>query len=527
MRVVVSDPLGKEGLDWLASRPNITLDVATGLPPEQLAEHLKGADALIVRSGTQVTKELLAAGDALRIVGRAGIGVDNIDVEAATERGILVVNTPTANATTTAELAIAHLLSLSRKLPQADRAVRAGQWAAGRKLVGRELAGKTLGIVGFGQIGRLVAQRCRGLAMRVLAHDPFVTDEAARAADVEPKALDDLLAQSDYVTLHCPLIESTHHLLDAARLARMKKGAYLVNCARGGLVDEKALFDALKSGHIAGAALDVFEQEPPEDSPLLQLENVVATPHLGASTSEAQSAVAIAIARQVAGFLERGEITGAVNLPPLASEDAARLAPWQDLARHLGRILSALAPWAIVRLDVARFGKLSGMDARPLVAEALVGLLKQRVDVPVNRVNAAHLAEMQGITTLASESPSSRDYVSLLTITAHGREGTVTVSGTLLGDKSPRLVRIDAYQIEVALEGCLLVTLHDDKPGVIGALGTLLGQDGVNISRMQIGLADGRTEAMAVLGIGCPLGAATIEKVRKLPAMQQVWYVPA
>jgi D-3-phosphoglycerate dehydrogenase / 2-oxoglutarate reductase len=363
--------------------------------------------------------------------------------------------------------------------------------------------------------------------MRVLAFDPFVTEDAARKAGAEPAELDALLAASDYVTLHCPLTETTHHLLDAAKLALMKKGAHLINCARGGLVDEAALHEALTSGHLAGAALDVFETEPPEGSPLLLLENVVATPHLGASTSEAQTAVSLAIVQQVAAFLERGEIAGAVNLPAMASADALRLAPWQDLARHLGRVLSALAPWAIERLDVGLFGQVSSLDARPIVSEALVGVLRSRVTGPVNRVNAARLAARQGLAFVESRSDTSDDYVSLLTLTAKGGSSTVSLAGTLLGERMPRLVRVDDFRIEIAPEGCLVVTLHEDKPGVVGALGTLLGRAGVNISRMQIGLSEKRPEAMAVLGIDCALEPATLGALKELPAMRQVWYVPA
>lgn len=527
MRVLVTDPLGQEGLDWLKEQPGLEVDVATGLSADAVAAKLPGAAALVVRSGTQVTRELLAHADSLRVIGRAGIGVDNIDVPAATERGILVINTPAANATTTAELAIAHLLSLSRKLPQADRAVHEGRWAAGRKIVGREVAGKTLGIVGYGQIGRLVAERARGLRMRVLAFDPLVTPEAVRTSGAEPASLEELLAQSDYVSLHCPLTSGTRHLLDAARLALMKPGAFLVNCARGGLVDEQALHDALASGRLGGAALDVFENEPPEGSPLLLLDNVVATPHLGASTAEAQAAVSNAVVRQVAAFLLRGEIAGAVNLPPMASEDATRLRPWQDLARHLGRVLAALAPHAVSRLELSLEGEVAQLDSRPLASEALGGFLASRVEGPVNRVNAAHLAKLQGIACVESRTERSETYVSQMSLSVSGDLGRASVAGTLLAERLPRLVRIDDFRVEVAPEGSLLVTLHEDRPGVVGAIGTLLGQEGVNISRMAIGLSEHRPEALALLGVDRPLPEPVLQRLRELPAMRRVIPVPA
>jgi D-3-phosphoglycerate dehydrogenase / 2-oxoglutarate reductase len=322
-RVLIADPIHEDGRKLLESAGGLSIDVATGLDEAGLVARIPAYDALIVRSKTRVTAPVIAAASALKVVGRAGIGVDNIDVAAATERGIVVFNTPDANATTTAELTIAHLLSLSRHLPQADRSVRSGAWTP-TKFVGAELAGKTVGIIGFGTIGRLVAQRCAGLKMRVLAYDPFVQPDIVRQSAAEPHDLDALLAASDYVTLHCPMIDKTRNLIDADRIARMKPGARLINCARGGLVNEDALVDALTRGHLAGAALDVFAQEPPNASPLLALDNVVLTPHLGASTEEAQQAVSVRIAEDIAHFLKTGAAETAVNLPRISSEQFGR-----------------------------------------------------------------------------------------------------------------------------------------------------------------------------------------------------------
>ncbi|MDH3283845.1 MAG: phosphoglycerate dehydrogenase [Acidobacteriota bacterium] len=520
-KVVVSDPLGESGLEFLRAADGIDVDVAVKLPLEELMERLKGADALIVRSGTKVTAELIDAADRLSVIGRAGIGVDNIDVEAATERGIVVLNTPDANATTTAELTVAHLLSLSRHLPHADRSVRDGDWKRS-KYVGREVAGKTIGIVGFGTIGRIVASRCLGLQMRVLAHDPFVTKEIFEGAGVEPTELEKLLSASDYVTVHCPLNDKTRGIIDAEKIGLMKKGAFLLNCARGGIVEEGALYDALVSGQLGGAALDVYESEPPAGSPLLELDNVVLTPHLGASTREAQDKVATAIGRQVAAFLTTGEAINAINLPPVASEELARLRPYQILAQKLGRMLAHLAAGPLERVEVALYGRAAQLESHPVAVEALVGLLQERMGESVNRVNASRIARRQGIMLVESRSEEVHDFVSLVTVTGRHEDRKVEVAGTLLAERHPRLVRIDDFEIEAIPEGVLLVTRHNDRPGVIGALGTLLGQRDVNISRMHLGLRDEGEAAMAILAISRPLDQDELSGVGLIPAIREV-----
>ena len=354
-RVLVADPIHEDGRKLLSDRNDLRVDVATGLDEAGLLAKIADYDALIVRSNTRVTRPVIAAAQALKVIGRAGIGVDNINVSAATERGIVVFNTPDANATTTAELTVAHLLSLSRHLPQADRSVRKNEWRPSR-FIGTELAGKTIGIIGFGTIGRLVAARCLGLKMRVVAYDPFVTPEIMKESGAEPLDLDAVLATADCVTLHCPLIEKTRNLLDKTRIAAMKPGARIINCARGGLVDEGALFEALTSGHIAGAALDVYVEEPPTGSPLLTLDNIVLTPHLGASTQEAQQAVSIQIAQDIANFLATGAAETAVNLPRITTEQFGRSRPYQELAHSLGRLVGALREEPIDELVVRLFG---------------------------------------------------------------------------------------------------------------------------------------------------------------------------
>jgi D-3-phosphoglycerate dehydrogenase len=521
-RVLIADPIHEDGRKLLEANSALSVDVETGLDQAGLIQRIPRYDALIVRSKTKVTEPVIAAGTALRVIGRAGIGVDNIDVPAATERGIVVFNTPDANATTTAELTIAHLLSLSRHLPQADRSVRAGAWTPTR-YVGAELAGKTIGIIGFGTIGRLVAARSAGLKMRVLAYDPFVAPEIMAEAAAEPADLDTLIAESDYVTLHCPLIDKTRNLIDAGRIARMKRGARLINCARGGLVDEGALAAALESGHLAGAALDVFLQEPPKESPLLALDSVVLTPHLGASTEEAQQAVSVRIAEDIARFLATGAAETAVNLPRISSEQLARTRPYQELAQALGRLLGSLVEGPISELVVRLFGAVAELDPRPITAEALVGLLSKRLAGPVNRVNAAHLARAQGIEVRESRSEQARDYVSLIEISAVTKTEATTVAGTLLGGRLPRLVRIDAYDVEAVPKGHFLFTRHSDQPGVVGALGGILARERINISRMHVGVDGngGGDEAIALISISAPLPETALAEVAALPAVSR------
>jgi D-3-phosphoglycerate dehydrogenase len=518
--VLIADPIHADGRELLAKDARLRVDVETGLDEAALTARIPDYDALIVRSKTHVTKSIIDAGTRLRAIGRAGIGVDNIDVAAATERGIVVFNTPDANATTTAELTLAHLLSLSRHLPQADCSVRRNEWQPTR-YSGVELAGKTIGIIGFGTIGRLVAERCTGLKMRVLAYDPFVAPEIVEQSAAEPTELDALLASSDYVTLHCPLTDKTRYLINAARLAAMKRGTRLVNCARGGLVDEAALVDALKSGHLAGAALDVFEKEPPRGSPLLTLDNIVLTPHLGASTEEAQQAVSLRIAQDVVKFLATGAAETAVNLPRVTSEQLARTIPYQQLAYSLGRLVGSICEDPISELMVRLFGRVAELDSRPITAEALVGLLGQRMTGRVNRVNAGHLARLQGIEVRESRTENARDFVSLVDICAISGNKSTTVAGTLLGERHARLVRIDDYDVEAVPEGHFLFTRHHDQPGVVGALGGILGRENINISRMHVGVGDSSETAIALISTSAALSASALAEIRALPPIEQ------
>jgi D-3-phosphoglycerate dehydrogenase len=518
--VLIADAVHPAGREILDSDPRIRADVETGLDEKALIARIDDYDALIVRSKTKVTKPVIDAASRLRAIGRAGIGVDNIDIPSATERGIVVFNTPDANATTTAELSIAHLMSLSRNLPQADRAVRDGEWKPAR-YSGVELARKTLGVVGFGTIGRLVAERCAALRMRVLAYDPFVAPEIMAKHSAEAADLETLLACADYVTLHCPLSEKTRHLIDAARLASMKPGARIINCARGGLIDETALLEALQSGQLAGAALDVYEAEPPTGSPLLALDKIVLTPHLGASTEEAQLAVSLRIAEDMVKFLTTGAAETAVNLPRVTADQLTQTGPYQGLTYALGRLVGAICEGPISQLDVHLFGRVTELDSRPITAEALVGLLSQRMTGRVNRVNAAHLAKEQGIEVTESRTEEARDFVSLVEISASCCGETTTVAGTLLGGSHARLVRIDGYDVEAIPKGNFLFTRHQDQPGVVGALGSILGRENINISRMQVGKGDDPDTAIALISTSAALSPAAMEEIRSLPPIER------
>ncbi len=518
--VLIADAIHDDGRELLAKDARLRVDTRLGLDEAALIDCIAEYDALIVRSKTKVTRPVIAAASRLKAIGRAGIGVDNIDVGAATERGVVVFNTPDANATTTAELTLAHLLSLSRHLPQADRSVRRDEWQPARHS-GVELAHKTIGIVGFGTIGRLVAQRCAGLKMRILAYDPFVAPEIMQQSAAEPAELDTLLAEADYVSLHCPLTDKTHHLIDAGRLAAMKRGARLINCARGGLVDETALAEALQSGQLAGAALDVYEREPPLGSPLLALDNVVLTPHLGASTEEAQQAVSVRIAQDLVKFLATGAAETAVNLPRVTSEQLARTVPYQQLAYALGRLLASLREGPISELEVHLSGRVAEFDPRPITAEALVGLLSRRLTRRVNRVNASHLAKLQGIEVRESRTETAHDFVSLVEIAAVFGSTRVTVAGTLLGERHARLVRIDDFDVEAIPEGHFLFTRHHDQPGVVGAIGGILGRENINIHRMHVGVGHSSETAIALIGTSASLSPGALAEIRALPPIEQ------
>lgn len=520
-KILISDKLATDGINYLKEQSDIQIHFEVGLSEDALCEIIGDFDALLIRSDTVVTPKVLQAAKNLKLIGRAGIGVDNVDIPAATEMGVIVMNTPDANATTSAELAIAHMMSLSRHLPMADKSVRAGKWERS-KLTGSEVARKTLGIVGFGTIGRLVSQRAGGLQMHVIAFDPFVAPEIYADLGVESVSLGDLISRSDYVTLHCPLIEKTKNIINAAQLEKMKPTAMLINCARGGLIDETALYEALKNKQIAGAALDVYENEPPKDSPLFELENIVFTPHLGASTNEAQLAVSVEIAQQAVTFLRTGEAVNALNLPRVSADELKKSSDYVNLATQLGKVLAGLSLQPLTKLEVALFGKAAEVSPRPVSVAALIGVLSGQVSTPVNRVNAENIAKRQGLVLVESVSQEMQDYVSLIKLTGYSADNSITtLSGVLLGGRQPRLVSINDMDIEVVPEGTLLITRHDDKPGVIAATSSVLSNAAINISRMQVSTADNQQQAIAVISISEPLSADLLAQIGAIPAVNQ------
>jgi D-3-phosphoglycerate dehydrogenase len=517
-KILISDKLADAGINFLNEQEGIQIHIDTGLNEDQLCDIIGDYDALLIRSNTKVTPRVLKAATNLKVIGRAGIGVDNVDVAAATEQGIIVMNTPDANATTTAELAIAHLFSLSRLLPRANASVRAGKWEKA-KFMGKEVSHKTLGILGFGTIGRIVAQRGVGLKMRVIAYDPFVTADVFEKMGAESVSLETLVAQADYLTLHCPMMEKTRGIIGENEFKAMKKSAMLINCARGGLVDEAALYEALTSGEIAAAALDVFEQEPPKESPLFALDNMNFTPHLGASTQEAQVAVSVEIARQAVTFLKTGEAINALNLPRLSAEELKKSQQFMNLANILGKVLVGLADQPIERLEVSLFGKATELTIRPISVETLVGIFSGQLSTPVNRVNAENIAKRQGVSLVETKSDESPSYLSLLKVVGHYGDQQVSLEGTLLGGCHPRLVSINEFEVEVVPKGILLVTHHDDKPGVIAAIGSVLGAANINITRMEVGMGTGSTQAMALISISTPLNDELFATLRAIPAV--------
>ncbi len=517
-KVLISDRMSPLAAQILRER-GIEVDERTGLTKEELADVIGAYDGLIVRSATKVTPKVLARAERLKVIGRAGIGVDNIDVAEATARGIVVMNTPFGNAITTAEHAIALMLSLARQIPQANASTHAGKWEKSRFL-GVEVTGKTLGIIGCGNIGSIVADRALGLKMKVLAYDPYLTEDRARELGVTKVDLDMLLARADFVSLHTPLTDQTRNIIDSEAIAKMKEGAFLINCARGGLVDEAALKEALDSGHLAGAALDVYTEEPARAHPLFGHPRLVATPHLGASTREAQTNVAIQIAEQVADFLLLGGVTNALNMPSMTPEEAPKLRPYMALARQLGSFMGQLVRSGLREVRVEYEGHVAELNTRPLTAVVLEGLLKPVME-SVNMVNAPVIARERDIAVSEVIHERAGDYHTLMRLVVRTENRTRSVAGTLFSDQSPRVVQLDDVTLEAELAPDMLFVVNEDKPGFIGALGTLLGRHGVNIATFSLGRAAKGGLAIALLGVDQPIAAPVLEEVRALPYVRQ------
>ncbi|HLF57947.1 MAG TPA: phosphoglycerate dehydrogenase [Thermoanaerobaculia bacterium] len=517
-RVLIADPLEASGIELLREGGVEAVVLAAADRP-RLGEMVGEFDALVVRSATKVTRALLASPGRLRVIGRAGVGVDNVDVDAATERGILVVNAPTANLTSATEHTLALMLALARRLPAADASMKRGEWDR-KSFVGIELQGKTLGVVGFGRIGQRVAARARGLEMTVVAFDPFLDPALASRLGVEMLPLDALLAAADVVTLHTPLTRETHHLVDAARLARMKPGALLVNCGRGGVVDETALLAALESGRLGGAALDVFEAEPPASLDLVRHPRVVATPHIGAQTGEAQERIAIETAHTVLAALAGEMPSAAVNLPFVPT--GSRAQPLLRLGERLGGLAATLAGAPLARLEVELAGG-GEDDLVPVAIAALKGALELDATQPINYVNAEWVAAERGVVVTRSQSAPSADYPQLVRVRAGGGEREVDLAGALFGAGELRVVDFLGYRLEFAPYGRLLVLENRDVPGVVGRIGTLLGAAGVNIADIHLARVRATGEAMAVLRLDQAPDATTIARLRELPEIDSVW----
>ena len=482
---------------------------------------LREVDGVAIRSATKITRPILEAmtGGTLKVIGRAGIGVDNVDIPAATAQGIVVMNTPFGNSITTAEHAIALMFALARELPAADTSTRAGKWEKNR-FMGVEMTGKTLGVIGCGNIGSIVAERAHGLKMKVVAFDPFLTPERALELGVDKVTLDELLARADFISLHTPLTESTRNILSAENLAKTKKGVRIVNCARGGLIDEAALYALLKSGHVAGAALDVFVEEPATASPLFELPNFICTPHLGASTTEAQVNVALQVADQIAEYLTTGGVSNALNLPSLTPEEAPKLKPYMALAEKLGLLAGQLAGDGIQAVTVEYEGAIAELNTKPVTAGVLAGLFKPHSDT-VNMVNAPAIAKDRNIDVADVRHERDSDYHTLVRLTVKTPSGDKTVAGTLFGNREPRLIELEGIKVEADLDGNMLYVVNDDKPGFIGRLGTALGEANVNIGTFHLGRRTEGSEAVLLLSLDSGMPEWLIAQVAELPHVRQ------
>ncbi len=523
-KILVADEVSDTGLQPLRDA-GFVVEKRTGLNPAELREALADCAALVVRSETKVTADLMDSAIALRVVGRAGVGVDNIDVPAATERGIVVMNAPDGNTITTAEHTIALLIALARRIPQANSSLKSGRWER-KTFIGVELQGKTLGVVGLGRIGRTVAARARAFGMKIVAFDPFIAPEQARDAEIELAPLDELFATADFITVHTPLTPETRGVIGHDAFAKMKKGVRIINCARGGLVDEGALYDAIKSGTVAGAALDVFVDEPPaKDHPLLMLDEVIATPHLGASTAEAQEGVAFTVAEQMRDYLLSGALRGAVNVPSLGTKELAVLRPYIELAEKLGRFQAQLVDSAVREVKLEFAGEIVELNAAPVTRSFLAGLLRD-VSARVNAINAFLIAEERGISVTTSYFRAGSDSASSIRTRVVAASGEQSVAGTIFGfgeqAREGRITEIDGFHIEATPQGHMLVMRNRDVPGVIGRVGTILGERNVNISRFHLGRRERGGEAMAVIEVDANAGPETMASLRALPEILTV-----
>ena len=514
MRVLVSDKFPTEGLQVLEQAEGIELDYQPGLTTEQLIEAVAEADALIVRSGTQVTEEVFQAANKLKVVGRAGVGTGNLDLDSANRKGVVIMHTPFGSTTTTAEHTIAMLFALARQIPAASQSTKSGQWDS-EQFLGIEVAGKTLGVVGAGKIGRLVIERAIALKMKLLVYDPYLTEDVIRGLGAEQVDLDDLLARADFLTLHIPLNAETANTLNAETLAKVKPGCHIINCATGGLIDEAALAEAIIKGHIAGAAIDVFAKEPPQaDNPLLGLDQVICTPHLRTATRDAQINVTVQAATQVVDFLNTGIITNAVNVPSISADLLATLRPHLDLAERLGSFQAQLYGKGLEEVRLEYAGTVNEHPTEPLTMAALKGVLKPMIGSEANFINAPHLAKERGIRVTETRSQTNRGFASMIRLEVVGTDGVHSICGAMFGEEDYRIVRVDGCNVEALPNGHILVLFNEDRPGIIGFVGQVLGEAGVNIAGMNLTRKSVDDQAISMINIDSCIPDETLEKLR-------------
>ena len=516
-RVLIADKLSPAAINIFKQR-GVDVDVKTGLSKDELLKIVDQYDGIAIRSATKIDKDVVAAAKALKVVGRAGIGVDNVDIPAATAAGVVVMNTPFGNSITTAEHAIAMMFALARQLPAADVSTQAGKWEKNR-FMGVELYAKTLGLIGAGNIGGIVADRANGLKMKVVAYDPFLSPERAVEMGVEKVELEDLLARADMITLHTPLTDKTRNILSAENLAKTRKGVLIVNCARGGLVDEAALRKLLDAGHVGGAAFDVFVEEPAKDNVLFGAENFIATPHLGASTNEAQENVALQVAEQMSDYLLTGAVTNALNSPSVTAEEAPRLKPFVALAEKLGTLAGQMLDFGIKAVDIAFEGEVSKLNTKPLSAAALAGVLRPML-AEINMVSAPAVAKERGVTVSESRQDDSPIYESLIRITVTTDKGKRSFAGSVVAG-APRIVEVKGMDLDAPFLPRMLYVNNQDKPGFIGALGALLGDAGVNIATFNLGRVDAGDDAIALVGVDQEASKALIARIQALPHVKE------
>jgi D-3-phosphoglycerate dehydrogenase len=517
VRILVTDSLAPQGLEIFQRAPGFEVDVRIGLKPDELKKIVADYDGWVIRSGTKITAELIEAATNLKVIGRAGVGFENIDVDAASKKGIVVMNTPGGNNVTTGEHTISLMMALARHIPQAVASLKGGKWDRNR-FVGVELCNKTLGVVGLGNVGRIVAERGAGLRMKVIGYDPFISPESIARMGVEPASLEEIFTKSDFVTVHVPLTPETQGLINRGAFAKMKTGVRIINCARGGIVDEKDLADAIREGKVAGAALDVYVDEPPSpDHPLLKMDQVITTPHLGASTDEAQLNVAIAVAEQMVDFLAQGVVRYAVNVPSVSPELLEVLRPYLTLAEKLGSLHVQMAGRLPTEVQVEYRGDVTQYNVAPLTLAVLKGMLTPVMESGVNYVNAPLVARERGIKIVESKSEHAGDFASSIAVKAKNKKQDLEVEGAIFGSKYPRIVRVNNFYLEAVPEGYILILHNKDVPGVVGAVGSILGKNGINIAGMELGRSEKGGNAISFTHVDDAVSKKALNELRALP----------